>query len=99
MADIPTVPASLFNQVAQLGHFAGGLAGLWGWVVLFHPSHLWIPMLVIAFVTGLKEFWYDQHFETPVVRGSNLEDWTFYQIGSVVALLLTIGATWFHVHG
>jgi hypothetical protein len=95
----PTVSASLFNQVSQLAHFAGGLAGLWGSVVLFHPRHLWIPMLVIAGVTGLKEFWYDQHYETPVVRGSNFEDWTFYQVGSLTALLLTIGVTWFHVHG
>lgn len=94
----PVVPASLFNQVAQLAHVAAGLAALFGSLILFKPDSMWPVLITFAAITGMKEFWYDQHFETPIVRGSNLEDWTFYQVGSVTAALATLGVTWLRGH-
>ena len=92
------VDAATFNQVAQLAHFAGGLAAVWGSIVLFGPSAMWIAVACVAGITALKEFWYDQHFETEVVRGSNLEDWAFYQLGSSVAGVSAVGIAWLHAH-
>lgn len=98
MTNGDVVPVKVFNQVSQLAHVAGGLAAVWGSIVLFGQSSIWIAMVSTAAVTAVKEFWYDQHYETEVVRGSNLEDWTFYQVGSVSAMLLTFGVQWLRAY-
>lgn len=43
----------------------------------------------MAVVAGVKEFWWDQHHESAVVRGSNFEDWSFYMLGAMGAIVPT----------
>ena len=76
-----SISPELFNEVAQLGHFAGGLAVIWGSIVLFGSASVWWAFGTLAVVAGIKEFWWDQHHESAVVRGSNFEDWSFYMLG------------------
>ena len=87
-----TIDAKTFNQVAQLGHFAGGAAIVLAIVVMTHEhtySVLW-GFLLVLLLAGVKEFWYDEKYETTEVRGSSLEDFTFYMIGASAATLLAI---------
>lgn len=82
----------LFNQVSQLAHIAGGLAVVFGSVVLFGtPMRAveWWAFGVVAALAAVKEFWFDQRYETDVVRGSNLEDWSFYLLGAGIAAVLS----------
>lgn len=97
MANSPTVPVKLFNQVAQLGHFAAGLAWMFGWVVLLESQEVngWALLGGIA-LAAVKEFYWDQHYEDEVVRGSNLEDFTFYCVGFAVASIVILVSRWSH---
>ena len=84
-----SISPELFNEVAQLGHFAGGLAVIWGSIVLFGSGSVWWAFGTLAVVAGVKEFWWDQHHESAVVRGSNFEDWSFYMLGATGAIVST----------
>jgi hypothetical protein len=87
MADA-TVPVKTFNQVAQAGHFAGGLAWVSSWLVLLGQGALvWVLLAGVALAAG-KEFWYDAKYEDEVVRGSSLEDFAFYCIGFVTGVFV-----------
>jgi hypothetical protein len=81
------VDEKTFNLVSQMGHFAGGLACAWG-SYMFWGWHgaLW-SILVLAVLVGIKEWWWDNRYETAEVRGSNLLDWSMWMAGSVVANL------------
>jgi len=84
-----SISPELFNEVAQLGHFAAGLAVIWGSIVLFGSGSVWWAFGTLAVVAGVKEFWWDQHHESAVVRGSNFEDWSFYMLGATGAIVAT----------
>lgn len=93
----PTVPVKVFNQVAQLGHFAGGMAWMFGWVVLLESQEVnTLALLGGVCLAALKEFWYDQHYEDEVVRGSNMEDFAFYCVGFGVASMVILISRWLH---
>jgi hypothetical protein len=55
---------------------------------LFGVKWMYATVPLFILYASLKEFWYDQNYETEEQRGSNLEDWGFYMIGLVSALLL-----------
>jgi hypothetical protein len=83
-----TVDERTFNLISQLGHFAGGLAvvfgsySFWGW----HGAL--ISILVLAGLVAIKEFWWDNKYESVEVRGSNFLDWSMWMVGAAVALVL-----------
>jgi hypothetical protein len=86
-----TIDPKTFNRVSQLSHFG------WGAMILFAAGTLRASVLTlfaIAFVCGIaaavKEFWYDEHYETPEVRGSSLEDFVFYFLGVSVGFLVSV---------
>jgi hypothetical protein len=81
------VDEKIFNLVSQLGHFAGGLACAWG-SYMFWGWHgaLW-SLLVLAILVGIKEWWWDNKYESAEVRGSNLLDWSMWMAGSGLANL------------
>lgn len=77
-----------FNFVAQLSHVQFGL-------VTIFASYIWLPTHWYLFTLGLvvvysaiKEFWYDEKYETTEVRGSSLEDFLFQAGGAIAASLL-----------
>lgn len=82
------ITPKLFNQVAQLGHFAGGLATIFGSKVLFGAT--WWALAGLAGVAALKEFWFDYKYESTEVRGSSLLDFSMYIVGGLVALGLEL---------
>ncbi len=79
-----------FNEVAQASHFF-----IAGWAIataqgLWHGyAKYWAAAVVVAFA-AVKEFWYDHTYESPQTRGSDLEDFLFYALGSAVELLIFI---------
>ena len=78
---------SEFNQVAQLSHFGGAAAIIYGSIVLFGGiSAMWPAFFILLIISGVKEFWYDYHYETTDVRGSSLEDFLFYMAGAAFAI-------------
>ncbi len=74
------IPPVTFNRVAQAGHFAGGLAVVWGLHILWHAGLLGL-IGVIAFA-AVKEFWWDYRYESPEVRGSSVTDFVFWTVGA-----------------
>jgi hypothetical protein len=74
-----------FNQVSQFAHFGCAAA-----LVLAGAAfgHVWIAAIAMLVWAVMKEFWYDEKYETPEVRGSGLEDFLFYAIGIVTAVLV-----------
>jgi hypothetical protein len=83
-----------FDTVSQLAHFAGGTAIVFGLVVLTHhrPFALWAFLIVLA-LAAVKEFWYDEKYETAEVRGSSIEDFAFYAFGAGFAAILSYVAS------
>jgi hypothetical protein len=90
MTDTGITP-KLFNQVAQLGHFAGGAAIVLATVVLWHDSRApFAGFIGVLLAAGVKEFWYDEHYESTEVRGSSFEDFMYYMVGATAALIVAV---------
>jgi hypothetical protein len=81
------VDEKTFNLVSQMGHCAGGLASAWGSYMFWGQKGALWSMLVLAILVGIKEWWWDNKYETAEVRGSNLLDWSMWMVGSAVANL------------
>ena len=71
----------MFKFVAQTAHFFfGSTVGL---LPLAINHAVWLTYLAPAFVviTAVKEFWYDEKYETPDIRQSSLLDFAMYNLG------------------
>jgi hypothetical protein len=79
-----------FNEVAQASHF---FIAAWAIATAQDVWHghakYWATAGVVVFA-AVKEFWYDHTYESPQTRGSDLEDFLFYALGSTVELLILI---------
>jgi hypothetical protein len=82
------ITPKLFNSISQNAHMLCGSTVVFGSILLFHVKSLYYILPAYMIITGIKEFYYDQHFESKEVRGSNMEDWTFYQLGWVLAVMI-----------
>lgn len=82
------IDPSEFNMVSQNAHWEAGLAWVWGAILLVGPQAMWWAFGIGIVAAGVKEFWYDEKYETIEVRGSSLEDFTFYCVGLVGAVVL-----------
>ena len=78
-----------FNTVSQLSHFG------WGCMVMFGTEFFGKKLLIdiIAFLvwvtySAIKEFIFDQNDEVPVIRGSNLLDFTVQAGSSLITLII-----------
>lgn len=82
--------AKMFNMVSQNAHWLTGMA-YFNFFVVIHKIHWLVYAMPIYWVlTAWKEFWYDARFETAEIRGDSVEDFAFYQIGWIAALLIYI---------
>jgi hypothetical protein len=80
-----------FNQVAQLGHFAGGAAITLATVVLWHNYYApFAGASIVALAAAVKEFWFDERFESAEVRGSSAEDFFLYLLGAGAAAIVAL---------
>jgi hypothetical protein len=82
------IPEATFDTVSQLSHVGWGLAVVWGFALIGKPSWLWWVAPLGTALAAVKEFFYDQHYETTEVRGSNLRDFLFYCVGIYSALVI-----------
>ncbi len=74
-----------FNTLAQISHFGWGTAV----VLAGNLFHARFPVAgAWLLYAAIKEFFYDQRYETPEVRGSSLEDFLFQAAGAAVGLIL-----------
>jgi hypothetical protein len=86
------IPPKTFNAVAQAGHLQAGCLSVFV-PAAFTQRLLWCGIgaaLLVTFAAG-KEFWWDHRYETKEVRGSDLEDFSFYAGGAVLSLLIYWG--------
>jgi hypothetical protein len=77
-----------FDTVAQSAH-----AWFGGWLVYTFAlwTSPWWAVVAIAIFGAVKEYWYDEKYESPTVRGNATRDMVFYLLGSsLTASLLTI---------
>jgi hypothetical protein len=83
-----TVRKTLWETTAQFAHAGTACAIMEG---VRKYSSLRVALIVggVALVAAaIKEFWYDQNYETTDERGSNLLDFSMYAVGIVLGLLL-----------
>ena len=80
--------AQLQNIFDQIGHFLGAYAAVLT-LFVFHV-HYWLYISAIGVTTWaiIKEFWYDENYEDPTVRGSSATDFTFYMIGLAIGIIV-----------
>jgi len=85
-----TVTETEFNRVAQLSHAGWGFGIIFGTYALT-LSRQWVLLtfIVWTFYSIVKEFWYDERYEEPVVRGNSVLDF-FVQTGSAFLALLLL---------
>ena len=77
-----------FDFVSQNAHALGGALAVLGPAALLGEWYAVGGAVLVMVFAAVKEFWYDEHYETAEVRGSSLRDFTFYGVGAVTALLL-----------
>jgi len=84
--------AQLQNIFDQIGHFLGAYAAVLT-LFIFHTPH-WMPiaLVLVTLWAGVKEFWYDEHYEDAAVRGSSLLDFTFYMVGLAAGIAVCLKA-------
>lgn len=87
MATTDTVSAKTYNIVSQLGHFAGGLAVVFGCHDLWGFRGMLIGLAVFIVIVTIKEFVYDYFYETVIERGSSFLDFGIYMLGAATAML------------
>jgi hypothetical protein len=79
-----------FNFVSQISHFVGGMCVVFGTACLIPGyAYLFFASLWVVYA-GIKEFWYDYHYESTEVRGSSLEDFLYQVGGAGLAILLLL---------
>lgn len=77
-----------FEMVAQLSHFGWGVAVvLAGWTLGGETAMVVVGALWVLYA-AVKEFWYDEKYERPVVRGSSGLDFTVEVVGALVGMSL-----------
>ncbi len=82
-----------YDTLAQYNHVLFGSTIVFAAMDLYPPA-MWFVIAAYVIYTAWKEFYYDQRYETPEVRGSNLKDFTFYQVGVMLALVIHFGVAW-----
>lgn len=81
------------DSVAQNAHMLTGAFLVFGFIVFHHAPWLFYAIPAYTALTAFKEFYWDQKFEIAEIRGSNLKDFIFYQVGWVGALILYFVST------
>ena len=75
------------NVLAQYSHFVSGALV----VITAHDFYGWIgvafSITIVFILIGLKEAFIDPIIETPETAGSGLEDWSWWAVGTIVAVL------------
>lgn len=79
------------DEVAQASHVAIAAAIVGLTAARFHGHWKYFAAMIVIGLAALKEFWFDQHYEDAATRGSNLEDWSYYVLGTALALLILWG--------
>jgi len=80
-----------YDSVAQNAHMLFGALMVFLPTYIFGPDALWYGMALFFAFAMVKEFWYDEKYETEEVRGSSIKDFIFYMIGAILGLLVYFG--------
>jgi hypothetical protein len=83
------VPDSVWNIVSQISHVLGGMCVVSYTALLFGKHALWYSVPVFVGLAGIKEFIFDNLFETVDESGGwvgDFIDFGFYMVGLAVGL-------------
>lgn len=83
-----TVDATLYDEIGQTAHTLAGILVVLGPNALFGSRFMWAWVLALIIFAAVKEFWYDQNYETSDERGNNGKDFGFYILGLAIGLIL-----------
>ena len=78
------------QYLAQVGHFFGGFSIITLTAIFFgFGMPIVYAALGVVVAAGIKEFWYDRNYEIPKqTNADDLMDWTFYQVGSAIGVVV-----------
>lgn len=86
-----------FDDLAQINHFIGGALAVILAGFLFGMPYFYAAGAAMGFYAAVKEFWYDEHYETTEVRGSSFKDFVFYVLGIIAGTAICIAKiSFFH---
>jgi 1,4-dihydroxy-2-naphthoate octaprenyltransferase len=80
------------DEVAQASHVAIAAAVVGLVSARWHGQSKFIAAVLVVILAAVKEFWFDKNYEDAATRGSDFEDWSYYCVGAIVALLILWGA-------
>lgn len=81
-----------YYTLADRTHFLGAIVFVLTNALLFNKRGALITFLLVVIWGAIKEFWYDERYETVEVRGSNLRDFLGYLLGGLTGLIIVIFA-------
>lgn len=73
-----------FYTICDRAHFLFAYAVL----LTFGMHYLWWTTGLVVIGSAVKEYWYDQNYETVEDRGSNTRDWLGYCAGCAFAIVV-----------
>ena len=82
------IDPKFFNLVAQIAHFSAMYGIVLSVGKFWHWTGITIAAPLCIAYAAVHEFWYDSHYENPVTRGSDLEDFLFLFAGIAVAVIV-----------
>ena len=99
------------DSIGQNAHVLFGIVWVWLFTFVFvtilkepnvtllnEPEWLNYSILIYIGLTAFKEFYYDNRYEIPEIRGSSLKDFIFYQVGWISGLFLYKMAILIQIH-
>jgi hypothetical protein len=95
-APVNVIDPKFFNEVSQFAH--AGVAGLIylsiGHIAQAHSFFRWtwygvLVALGVA-LAGFQAGWYDPRYENEATRGSGIEDFLFYLVGILIAVMVIL---------
>jgi hypothetical protein len=84
----PWPSAELADRIfIQIAHILGGYSI--ALTAMYFGSPLWFGVILVEAWAVPKEFWFDYKYENAAQRGSSLLDFSMYQVGLILAALLS----------
>jgi hypothetical protein len=91
--DMKYIPDSTFDWLAQKSHILGGLSAVLLGQLFGSMKGALICGFIIILFAAIKEFYYDERYESTEERGSNLRDFAYYCVGVALGFCFVIIAT------
>lgn len=79
-----------FYTLADRAHFLFAMTVVWGHLLFCGEHYVGYTIFGIIGGAAVKEYWWDENYETAEIRGSNTRDFLGYTAGALIAIGLYV---------